>query len=85
MQTTYVVIFVLYCLVSLAIGLWANRKTASMESFLVADRNLGVLPTSMAYYSTAQSSSAFLGSVGSVSYTHLDVYKRQTYRGRLPG
>lgn len=64
MQTTYVVIFVLYCLVSLAIGLWANRKTASMESFLVADRNLGVLPTSMAYYSTAQSSSAFLGSVG---------------------
>lgn len=45
MQTTYVVIFVLYCLVSLAIGLWANRKTASMESFLVADRNLGVLPT----------------------------------------
>lgn len=64
MQTTYVVIFVLYCLVSLAIGLWANHKTASMESFLVADRNLGVLPTSMAYYSTAQSSSAFLGSVG---------------------
>lgn len=64
MQTTYVVIFVLYCGVSLAIGLWANRKTSSMEQYLVADRDLGVLPTSMAYYSTAQSSSAFLGSVG---------------------
>lgn len=64
MQMTYVTIFVLYCAVSLGIGLWANRRTSSMEQYLVADRDLGVLPTSMAYYSTAQSSSAFLGSVG---------------------
>ena len=60
----YVVVFVIYSISTLCIGLWANKKSKSVDSYFVADRNLGIVPTSMAYYSTAQSSSAFLGSCG---------------------
>lgn len=61
---TYIIIFIVYCIIVFGIGLWAQKKTDSMEQFFVSDRDLGVLATGMAYYSTAQSSGAFLGMVG---------------------
>lgn len=60
----YVAVFCLYSILTILIGIWANKKSHDINSYYVADRNLGVLPTSMAYYATAQSSSAFLGSCG---------------------
>src|SRR4030065_29529 len=64
MQTTYVVLFVVYCIAVFLIGLWAKTKNETLEQFLVANRDVGIFSTGMAYYSTAQSSSAFLGMVG---------------------
>lgn len=62
--STYVVIFCLYCIVTFCIGIWAKKGTDTMEDYFVAKRDLGILPTAMAFYSTSQSSSAFLGMVG---------------------
>ena len=64
MQTTYIVVFIAYCIIVFLIGIWAKQKTSSMEQYLVSNRDLGVFATGLAYYSTAQSSGAFLGTVG---------------------
>lgn len=53
-----------YCVVVFLIGIWAKQKVGNMEQYLVADRDLGIFATGLAYYSTAQSSGAFLGTVG---------------------
>lgn len=64
MQTTYIVVFVAYCLIVFVIGLYAKQKVDTIGQYLVSDRDLGVFATGMAYYSTTQSSGAFLGTVG---------------------
>ena len=64
MQATYIVVFLVYCVVVFLIGIWAKQKVGNMEQYLVADRDLGIFATGLAYYSTAQSSGAFLGTVG---------------------
>lgn len=60
----YLFVFIVYCVGMLFIGLWAKGQTSTLEDYFVAKRDLGALVTATAYYSTAQSSGAFLGMVG---------------------
>lgn len=76
MQATYIIIFLLYCAISFGIGLWAKKGNNSLEQYFVSNRDLGIFATGLAYYSTAQSSSAFLGSV---SWAYTDGWASNNY------
>ena len=61
----------LYMLLCIGVGIWALRRTKSSHDFFMAGRNLGVMVTAFAVFSTTLSGFGFVGGPGSVSYTHL--------------
>ena len=54
----------LYMLLCVGIGVWALRRTKSTKDFFVAGRDLGVLVTSIAIFSSLISGFAFIGGPG---------------------
>ena len=60
---TCVVVYFLLCVV---IGLWALRRTRDARDFFMAGRNLGVLVTSVAVFSSVMSGFGFVGGPGLV-------------------
>ena len=58
------VTLVVYQLVLIAIGVWASRRTASGEDFLLAGRGLGPVVAALSYSSSAASAWVMLGLSG---------------------
>ncbi|MCZ6696402.1 MAG: hypothetical protein O7A63_07680 [Acidobacteria bacterium] len=56
----------LYMVLCIGIGLWALRRTRSPRDFFMAGRNLGVLVTGIAIYSSLMSGFGFVGGPGLV-------------------
>lgn len=56
----------LYFLLCIIVGLWAMRKTRSSKDFFMAGRELGILVTSIAIFSSAMSGFGFVGGPGLV-------------------
>ena len=59
-------LLVLYGLVCVGIGIWALRRTKSSRDFFVAGRDLGVVVSSVAIFSTTLSGFGFVGGPGLV-------------------
>lgn len=57
---------VIYMLACVAIGLWAMRRTQTTRDFFMAGRNLGVLLTGIAMFSSIMSGFGFVGGPGLV-------------------
>jgi Na+/proline symporter len=57
---------ILYTLLCLSIGLWAMRRTKSVNDFFMAGRDLGLLVTGVAMFSTTMSGFGFVGGPGLV-------------------
>ena len=57
---------VLYMLLCLGIGIWALRKTKSAHDFFMAGKELGVMVTAFAVFSTTLSGFGFVGGPGLV-------------------
>ncbi len=55
-----------YMLLCIGIGIWALRKTKSVQDFFVAGRNLGVMVTAFAVFSSTMSGFGFVGGPGLV-------------------
>lgn len=55
-----------YFLLCVAVGLWAMRRTRSTKDFFMAGRDLGILVTSIAIFSSAMSGFGFVGGPGLV-------------------
>ncbi|MFN4258374.1 MAG: sodium/proline symporter [Gemmataceae bacterium] len=55
-----------YLLVCVGVGLWAMRRTHSTQDFFMAGRHLGILVTSIAYFSSTMSGFGFVGGPGLV-------------------
>ncbi|BCJ86112.1 sodium:solute symporter family transporter [Effusibacillus dendaii] len=64
MQTTIVIIAVLYLLVCVLIGIWATRRTKSSSDFYIAGRNLGMFVMAIAAFSSIQSGFGMVGGTG---------------------
>ena len=64
MNTTIVVIAVLYFAGMLAIGLWAARKTKTSEDYFVAGKGVGMWAIALATMSSAMSGFLFIGGPG---------------------
>lgn len=56
----------LYMLLCIVVGIWAYRKTKSSHDFFMAGRNLGVVVTAFAVFSTTLSGFGFVGGPGLV-------------------
>ena len=79
----------------IAIGIFSARKTKTMDGFLLGGRKIGAWVSAFAYGTSYFSAVIFvgyagqhgwnigLGSIWTVSYTHLDVYKRQILQDRI--
>ena len=50
-----------YMVLCIVIGLWAMRKTKTAHDFFMAGRNLGVLVTGIAVFSSTLSGFGFVG------------------------
>ena len=55
-----------YMLLCIAVGIWALRRTASVRDFFMAGRNLGVMVTGIAMFSSTMSGFGFVGGPGLV-------------------
>ena len=55
-----------YFVLCIFVGLWAMRKTHSAKDFFMAGRNLGIIVTSIAIFSSAMSGFGFVGGPGLV-------------------
>ncbi|MBT6345882.1 MAG: sodium/proline symporter [Nitrospina sp.] len=64
MSGTIAIIFVLYVLAMLAIGVWTSRKTHSALDFFLADRSLKAWVTAISSTASSESAWAVLGTVG---------------------
>ena len=67
MESRYLTVLVcigLYMFVCVGVGVWALKRTKSTKDFFVAGRNLGVLVTSIAIFSSLISGFAFVGGPG---------------------
>ena len=53
-----------YMLLCIAIGLWAMRRTKSTQDFFMAGRNLGIVVTGVAMFSSTMSGFGFVGGPG---------------------
>lgn len=56
----------LYMLLCIAIGIWALRRTKSTQDFFMAGRDLGIMVTAFAVFSTTLSGFGFVGGPGLV-------------------
>lgn len=56
----------LYLLVCIAVGLWALRRTKSTRDFFMAGRDLGIMVTGLAVFSSTLSGFGFVGGPGLV-------------------
>lgn len=56
----------IYFLLCIAVGLWAMKKTKSSKDFFMAGRDLGIIVTSIAIFSSAMSGFGFVGGPGLV-------------------
>ncbi|MEC9093660.1 MAG: sodium/proline symporter, partial [Planctomycetota bacterium] len=59
----FVIAYMALCVV---IGIWAMRRTRNASDFFVAGRNLGVLITGVAIFSSIMSGFGFVGGPGLV-------------------
>jgi Na+/proline symporter len=57
---------VTYMLLCIAIGIWALKRTKSAHDFFVAGRNLGIMVTAFAVFSSTMSGFGFVGGPGLV-------------------
>ena len=64
MNTTIVSVVVVYLLITIAIGVWATRRTKNAADFFVAGRNLGMFVVAMAVFTSVQSGFGVLGGTG---------------------
>ena len=55
-----------YFVLCIAIGLWAMRRTQTASNFFTAGRNLGIIVTSVAVFSSVMSGFGFVGGPGLV-------------------
>ncbi|MEM9366698.1 MAG: sodium/proline symporter [Planctomycetota bacterium] len=56
----------IYFVLCIVVGIWAMRKTHSSKDFFMAGRDLGILVTSIAIFSSAMSGFGFVGGPGLV-------------------
>lgn len=66
-QTIILVVAVLYLVLMLAIGAWANTRMASAREFLVAGQSLGFFVMAIASFSSIQSGWGMVGATGTTS------------------
>ena len=71
--TIVLVAIAVYMASCLAIGLWAMRRTKSTRDFFVAGRDLGILVTGLAVFSSTMSGFGFVGGPGLVYRMGLSV------------
>ncbi|MBA2443301.1 MAG: sodium/proline symporter [Rubrobacter sp.] len=64
MSTTIAGVVAAYLLATIAIGVWATRKTKNAGDFFVAGRNLGMLVVALAVFTSIQSGFGVLGGTG---------------------
>ena len=64
--TVILVCVALYMTMCLVIGIWAMRRTKSTRDFFVAGRDLGILVTGVAVFSSTMSGFGFVGGPGLV-------------------
>ena len=57
---------IVYMLMCIGVGLWAMRRTKSPKDFFMAGRNLGILVTGLAVFSSTLSGFGFVGGPGLV-------------------
>ena len=77
---------VLFLLVALVASIVVRRRADAagggfVNSYFIGNRALGGFVLAMTTIATYGSVSSFVGGPGPVSYTHLDVYKRQPVGG----
>jgi len=65
-NTSILLCVVIYMVACVAIGLWALTRTKSASDFFMAGRNLGVLITGIAIFSSIMSGFGFVGGPGLV-------------------
>ena len=63
---TVLISVVVYMGICIFVGLWALRKTKSSTDFFMAGRNLGVIVTGFAVFSSIMSGFGFVGGPGLV-------------------
>ena len=66
-QTIILLVAIIYLLLMVAIGIWANTKMKSSKDFLVAGQSLGFFVMAIASFSSIQSGWGMVGSTGTVS------------------
>lgn len=64
MNATIVSIVVIYLLVTVAIGVWATRRTKNTADYFIAGRSLGMFVIAMAVFTSIQSGFGVLGGTG---------------------
>ena len=64
MNSTIIIVVVVYLIICILIGLWATGQTKSASDFLVAGRNLGMFVMAIAAFSSIQSGFGMLGGTG---------------------
>ncbi len=65
-DTIILVFLAVYMLVCVGVGVWALRRTRSTHDFFMAGRNLGVMLTAFAVFSSTMSGFGFVGGPGLV-------------------
>lgn len=64
--TTILICVAMYMVTCLLIGLWAMRRTSSTRDFFMAGRDLGIIVTAVAVFSSTMSGFGFVGGPGLV-------------------
>lgn len=64
MDSTIIVIAVIYLIICILIGVWATGKTKTTSDFLIAGKNLGMFVMAIAAFSSIQSGFGMLGGTG---------------------
>jgi sodium/proline symporter len=64
MNATIVSIVVLYLIVTVAIGVWATKRTKNTADYFIAGRSLGMFVVAMAVFTSIQSGFGVLGGTG---------------------
>lgn len=67
--TIIVVCVAIYFVICILVGIWALRRTRSAQDFFMAGRNLGVLVTAVAVFSSVMSGFGFVGGPGLVYHS----------------
>ena len=67
LSMSYLVIVILYFIVLLAFGAWANRRSKSTKDYFLAKGKLGPGTIGFSYSATQMSGSSFMGAVGGLS------------------